>query len=288
MGALTLEVGGWSFDGAASGTKWIGRDGLDGWWDSPEVLGEDVTLDDRDGALDPVESFVGPRRVNVLVQIESSNSNAAAREARQWASSLSKSNDLKFRVNESGQWLHLRNAEIRGQVRVRPNRQNMRLTEASFTVWAADPRKYGEMQQRTVAAITPPTGGLSFPLVDGSLNFHATTGTTTFPGVFTLPNPGTIEYLPIFTVTGPLAGFAITSESQVIRYDGPVGVGQTLILSPWLGGRAVLDGTDVSTNLTEASWVPVRAGEERGFLFTPLSPGPAATLTIDYPNGAWI
>jgi len=59
------------------------------------------------------------------------------------------------------------------------------------------------------------------------------------------------------------------------------------VLSAALGGRALLDGADVSHNLTQAGWVPVRKGETRGYMFTPENPTSGSQLEISYVDGAW-
>src|SRR5690606_28113692 len=156
-------------------------------------------------------------------------------------------------------------------VRVRPNRRDMRLTDIAFTVWSHDPRKYGRMLTLPVDPTLVSQGGLGFPVVEGSLAFGER-GEIDFPGVFRLENPGTADFYPIFHVTGPVDSFTIRSEQYVLAYDAPIAANQTLTLSPYAGGRASLDGVDVSINLTEAGWVPVQGGETRGYRFTPERP----------------
>ena len=67
MSYLRLEVGGRIADGVKSGRLWIAKDGLDGWWDSTETLFDEDDRPDGDGAFDPVDVPLGPRRVNVAL-----------------------------------------------------------------------------------------------------------------------------------------------------------------------------------------------------------------------------
>lgn len=288
-GDLILEVGGRRAYGRNRGEKlWIGKDGVDGWWDSADTTWDEDINPDGDGAADPVEVNVGPKRVNVTLLADASSPEWADLDVRTWASSLPKlGTDLGFRVFYAGRWLALRDAKIRGRVRQRPNRNDMRLTDIEFTVWSHDPRKYGEPRTHSIAANASDLTGLEFDLADDALEFTGGDGETTFPGFFEVYNPGTADFYPWFRVTGPLNSFTITSEDHVIEYSGPVGPSQELILSPYLGGRAVLDGADVSTNLTQAGWVPVNGQQTRGYLFTPASPGPGSTLDVEYWDGAW-
>jgi hypothetical protein len=287
MGALTLDVGGRRFDGAANGNAWIARDGLDGWWDSAETLYEDETSDGVDGAFDPVTVSVGPKRVNVALVVESSSPEWADTDVRDWAASLAKMTDLEFRVFHAGRWRWLRRAKVRGSVRVIPNRRDLRLTEIQFTAWSADPRRYGTVRDVPITAEIGVTGGLEYPIVDDVLDFGAVSSVT-FPGGFNIINEGTAPFLPeSFTIAGGMDSFTITSDAHVIEYDAPIEVGQTLILSPYAGGRAVLDGADVSQNLTQADWAYVPAEGQRGYLFSPVNPTPGAQLTVTHANGAW-
>lgn len=285
---LRLEVGGRVADGNANGTLWIGSEGIDGWWDSAETQFEEDTQQDEDGAFDPTEVYLGPKRVQVHLIADASSSDWADLDVRTWASALAKSKDLGFRVWHAGRWLSLRSAKIRGKVEVRPNRRDMRLTDIRFTVWSPYPQKYGVAKQITVDATYAPSGGLSFPIVEGGgLDFHEE-GLPEFPGLVRIANPGTASFYPVFTVRGPMTSFTITSESNVLEYAAPIAHGQSLVLSPYAGGHAVLDGAVVSQNLTRAEWVPVAPGETRGFLFEPVAPGSDAQLLVDYPDGAWL
>lgn len=263
---------------------WIRTDGLDEWWDSPENRYDDEPIPGQHGSFDPDEVLMAARAFSFIGRHEASSAEWAEREVRTWAAGLAALPDIDFSVFNANRWLHLRRAKIRGRVRVREITD--RICEFQMPVWAADPRKYGRESSFPVDATVVPSGGLSFPVVDGALAFGES-GVVSFPGAFRVRNPGTADFFPAFTVRGPVDSFTITSEGRVIEFAAPVPTGKELVLSPYLGGRAVLDGVDVSHNLTQAGWAPVLGGQTRGYLFNALEPGLGAQLEVRYPEGAW-
>ncbi|MBQ9917351.1 MAG: hypothetical protein IJO71_09145 [Microbacterium sp.] len=289
MGTLMLEIGGRRFDGGNGGRQWIAKGGLDDWWDGAEPTYEEQADPSGDGAYDPVTVNVGPRRVNIKLIIDASSPAWASNKDRAWAAALAKKTDVGFRVYESGVgWRSLRSAKIRGVPKVRPHPDDLRLTIIDATIWSADPRKYGTWESIDIDAIASEEGGLVTPLAAPRGLSFGTTGDFSFPGVFRLRNPGTADYFPIFSVRGPIGGFSINSGTEGITFDGEIPRGKQLILSPYAGGRAVLDGVDMSHLLTRADWLTVDGEQERGFVFSPVNPGGGAQLTINYPpDGAY-
>lgn len=285
MDALMVEIDGRRLHTEpGTGMWWLTE--LEGLYDSPETRYDENLVPGEDGAFDPDEVLLGPRRVVVRGTCESSSPGWADRVARPWLTALAKKRDLNFRAFVGGQWVSLRRAKIRGQVKVRDVDEYF--TEFEIPIWTHDSRKYGPKRRIEMDAAIEPSGGLRFPMVDGSVSF-GTSGGVLFPGVFIIHNPGTADLFPEkFTVRGPVPRFSIASESSVIEYDGPITRGQELTVTPFAGGRAYLDGADVSTNLVRADWVPVRPGETRGYLFSPEDPQPGSQLAIDYSEGAWI
>lgn len=290
MGRLMLDIGGRRFDGGNAGSHWIAKEGLEGWWDGAEPTYDEQQDPSGDGAYDPVTVNVGPRRVTVKLITDASSPAWASNDHRSWAASLSKMTDLGFRVYEAGVgWRSLRRAKIRGVPKVRPHPNDMRLTTIEATVWSADPRKYGAWQSFDIDAEASQRGGLVTPLsAPRGLSFGSA-GDFSFPGVFRLHNPGTADYYPIFSARGPIyGGFTIVSGNEGLAFEGDIPRGKELTLSPYAGGRAVLDGTDVSHLLTRADWLAVEGSQERGFTFTPAEPGGGAQLTINFPpDGAY-
>lgn len=284
---LMVDIGGIRLHENPEHTGWgVLRGGIvEGWWDSPDSRDEDDPLPGADGSFEQPEPIVEARRVTLRGAHVASSPEWSVTQTRSRLAALVKSADLGFRVWEAGRWLALRRARIRGRVKVTEARPNVAVFE--LTVYSADPRKYGPMRRVEMDAAVEPSGGLRFPMVDGAVSF-GTTGGVLFPGVFALRNPGTADFVPDrFTVIGPVDGFTITSESNVIEYAGTVPVGQQLVITPYAGGRATLGGADVSHNLLQADWVAVQPGETRGYLFTPDEPGAGARLIVDYPEGSW-
>ena len=263
---------------------WIHTNGLDDWWDSPETRFDDDPIPGQHGSFAPDAVLMGARMFAFTGRHESVSAEWAEREIRTWAAGIAPRLDLEFSVYNAGRWLHLREAKIRGRVRVREITD--RICEFQLPIWTHDPRKYGDTRSFTVNATVIPQGGLALPVVDGALSFGAP-GEVSFPGVFRITNPGTADLTPAFAVNGPLSGFTITSENRVIEYSAPIAAGQQLVLSPFLGGRAVLDGVDVSHNLPQAGWVPVDGGQTRGYFFNATDPGLGAQLEVTHPDGAW-
>lgn len=284
--SIAVRVGSRIFDGSAQGNAWIDRGGLDGWWDSAETDDDSERIPGTDGDFEG-GTLLGARRFTFRAVVDSSSTDWAELEVRPWAAALSKSSDIEFGLFSAGSWRYLRRAQVRGQVRVIPHVDDMRRTTIEVPVWAADPRKYGRTVTIEIDATSEPVGGMRFPIVDGALDFAAE-GLTEFPGVFKIEGIGTAPFYPEkFVIRGPLDGFTVTSEGYSVEYDGPVGVGDELILTPYAGGRATLNGSDVSHNLIRADWVAVQPGETRGYLFTPIDPQPGSKLTVTHPLESW-
>ena len=283
MDALMVEIDGRRLHTEPGGGSWW-LTGLEGFYDSPGTQFDETLIPGQDGAFDPEDVLLEPRRVTIRGECEVSSRAWADNVARAWLASLAKKSDLNFRAYVGGKWVSLRFAKVRGQIKVRDLDETS--TEFEIPVWAADPIKYGPTLKFDVDATVAPSGGMSFPIVDGAISFGVS-GAVTFPGAFQLYNPGTAGFYPAFTVRGPVASFTITSEGRVIEFVSPVPTGKELVLSPYLGGRAVLDGVDVSHNLTQAGWAPVLGGQTRGYLFNALKPGLGAQLEVRYPEGAW-
>ncbi|MCI2959554.1 phage tail family protein [Agromyces atrinae] len=161
----------------------------------------------------------------------------------------------------------------------------------TLPLMAPDPRKYGPARPLRISATPETTNGLEFPLFeDGFLSFGPfDTGAGFGAGSFALHNHGSIESYPIYRVTGAIAGgFSILTDGGELKFAQTVPPGTELVLSPYAGGRAVLNGVDVTVSLTVADWVPVARGERRGFTFVPVGTASAgAELAVDF-REAWI
>lgn len=86
-------------------------------------------------------------------------------------------------------------------------------------------------------------------------------GSATTIDTASLTNPGDEDAWPTWTVTGPVDSIAVAVDGHTVGY-GPLVEGQVLIIDtdPRVQ-RALLDGTDVTGNLTSFDFAPVRAGE---------------------------
>ena len=266
---------------------WIHTEGLDDWWDSPDTRFDDVAIPDGDGSFDPPEVFMAARMFRFRGRHEAVSALWAEREIRTWAAGLAKLPDLGVRVYTGDRWLSLRNAKVRGRVRVREITET--ISEFEIPMWAADPRKYGEPVTFRVTADMIPEDGLHFPLfADGTLAFGALGSGGFGAQYFEIANQGLADFWPVFRVSGPSPGFTIVSDEHTLRFVGTLTAEQTVTLSPYAGGRAVIGTADVSHNLTEAAWVSVGPQMTRGYAFVPdEGSGAGMTLTVEHPEGAW-
>jgi hypothetical protein len=148
-----------------------------------------------------------------------------------------------------------------------------RYARVTFHLYAPDPLTYGPTREFLIPAVRPVADGLHFPLFSaGKLDFGEWPVTAGFgPGKFAFSNFGTEESWPWFEAAGYMeGGFTIISGDDEIRYEDDVPTNKTLLLSPYAGGRAILDGVDVTTNLVSPAWSPIQPGDRRGFTFSPL------------------
>lgn len=160
-------------------------------------------------------------------------------------------------------------------------------TSARFRVplFAPDPRKYGPEATGTVLPTGDAIDGLVFPLfAPGWLDLGAFSPT----GLFYLTNTGKADSWPKFKVRGTLnSGFSITSGASTITYGASVPLGTEVALSPYIGGRASIGASDVTSNLTVSEWPLVEPGKTRAFAFNPLGSYDANALLTWLFSEAW-
>jgi hypothetical protein len=155
----------------------------------------------------------------------------------------------------------------------------------------ADPFRYGEPITASTG-LPGETGGLEFDLfTDGTTDVgYLDFGPPGASGRVGLANPGTAEARPALMVTGSLpAGFELieTIAGSRLRYEGPVGPGQTLTLDS-ATGRVRLDGADRGGLLTRREWWGVPARGQREVLFTTLGAhSDDADLSVTYRPTYW-
>jgi hypothetical protein len=102
----------------------------------------------------------------------------------------------------------------------------------------------------------------------------------------TVDNPGDVESWPLWTVTGPGAGFAIVhhGSGQTIEYDAPVAAGQVVQVDTRPGSRSVTDGagTNLMPNVTsDPEFFPLLGGPNDLELVMP-GTGDASDVTLTW------
>lgn len=133
-----------------------------------------------------------------------------------------------------------------------------------------DPRRY--VVGQTIGGITglaSSSGGLDWS-TGGGLNWPPglNWGTVSSTGQLLFVNSGTTDTDPKFTIsvpTGTLLNPTITFQTtgQVLRYNGTLAAGDTLVISTSEFNRSVVlnGGTDVRTKLNVAQWFEIPVGQ---------------------------
>jgi hypothetical protein len=279
LGELTLT------DDPVGDPSWKVQE-LDGWWSPPPVETNIENIPLGDGGFD-APTFRRPKTFSINGVVQAST-RAAARTAA-W--------DRLAGLSPTGGPMTLTVMDEAGtrqmQVRLASNPQVLPYggQRAFFQIplVAADGRKYGPLisQQRGIG-LPAATDGLTFPLFsDGTLSFGSFTGTNSVA----LANTGTAPTFPTFAVSGYFdsAGFVIVSDAgEVITFQRTVSPGSTVILSPYAGGRATIDGSDQTTYLTSPSWTPIPPKGSRAYtLFAAGQSDAGAGMTVTYREAWW-
>ena len=283
-----VTVGGREFQGGI-GDWYVVEDGLDGWRDSPSVRGNSEDIPGQDGGFAPVEQLLSGREIALTARHSAASQMAAQADVETWAAQLAKRTDLTFTVSDSSGPKSCRVWVAPGN-RVKVRELDAQWVEFQIVFYAPDGRKYAPTDPLVLEANPDSLDGLQFPMFSaGFLDFGTFDSGAGFGGGgFYLTNRGTADSWPVYKVTGLIEdGFSILSQGDELRYEASVPAGSTLVLSPYAGGRAVLDGVDVTTNLTVAEWAPVGPGETRPFTFVPAGQSfGGSKLEVDF-RGAW-
>lgn len=260
---LRVNLDGRVFDGRSSGNLFVARDGLDGWWDSAETRTPDDVLPQSNGSQTPNDILLAGRRVVFKGWMDSPSTTAAETEFRTWAAGLARKWAFLFGVWHEGRWRWMRNASVRGKVRVRPNRNDLRKTEIELTVWSPDPFKYGdEVIDRTTGVASGQT--------------------------FTITNPGTAPLYPWFQMGGGITNFTLTGGGGHVEFDGTLSPSSNVLFSPYSGGRAAqLNGDDRTDGLIRADWPVVLPEESTTLTLTADSTDATAYVETHNWDGAW-
>lgn len=257
---------------------------LEGWYGTTVRLQVD-DMPEGDGGFNPVRSYRGVRRMVLRGFAMGSTPEGTVREVWQELSAIAPQGEqLALQVDDDGGTYYM--DVWAGNVQVLPFAP--RRARFSVELVATDPRKYGAPLE---LAPTGPAGsaddGLTFPMFAGGyLDFGAFTPS----GLVYVANGGTAESWPIFHVRGTVDdGFQIISGTDVVEYSADLALGETVTLSPYAGGRAILAGADVTGGrLTQASWPSILPGETRLYVFNALGTADAnARLTIEFREAWW-
>lgn len=71
-------------------------------------------------------------------------------------------------------------------------------------------------------------------------------------GDVTLSNPGDVEAYPVWTISGPVDSFTITSNGIGFTYDAPVALGDQVIIDTFAGTVKSGEGDNLYANLSSA------------------------------------
>lgn len=148
----------------------------------------------------------------------------------------------------------------------------------SFSLLAADPRRYSTIETVASTAMTATSGGLSLPL-----SLPLSLGATKTSGVLTVTNEGDMPTRPTLRVFGPCPPLAIThSSGRRLVVPDPVGAGQVLTIDTD-ARSAVVDGT--ATRVVTGTWFELEPGVNE-IQFSSASYDPAARLSVSF-RSAW-
>jgi hypothetical protein len=200
-------------------------------WVAPVVRADDFTTEGRDGAISGDE-LMGVRQIPLECYVQA-GSDAASRAARAeltaaWAPSRV---DLPLVwEDDGGRWC------VFGRPRGASSRDQPAFpTSCRFA--AMDPLIYSADEETRSLGLSPPTGGLEFPL-----EFPLVFGSGSTPPLITATNDGTadVPWRAVFTGpwTNPLVELVDTGDQ--VRVIGTVASGQTLTIDS-SDGSIVLD-----------------------------------------------
>lgn len=231
---LRVNIDNRIFSANADGNLFVSREGMYEWWDSPETRTPDDPLPQSHGSQTPASILLGARRFTFQGWAESSTPEEAETDFRVWAAGLALKPMFLVGVYHAGRWMWMRNASVRGKVKIKPHRNDLRRTDIEMVLWSPDAFKYTSEVTRTIAA-----------------------------GSFTISNTSTGPIYPWYEVEGSKLTIT-TSRGEGITLNAPSASGTTRI-SPYVGGRAVQtrgsSEVDLTLWLERAQWPVIHPGE---------------------------
>lgn len=282
---MTVDLDGLTIAVEPSGTpRWKLID-LEGWFSPPPTRTRATDIPYMDGGFDPGRTFRSAKRMALVGMVYGTSAADAEELAWERIAALSPAGlpmtmtvTTPRGVRTMQVWLDS------GQPLVAP----YTATSARFRIplYAPDPRRYAEAETGVAGPAGSAGDGLAFPLFAGGyLDF----GTFSPSGLFYIENTGTAASWPTFLVRGLLTdGFSISSGDLSIEYQATVPLGTEVFLSPYIGGRARIDETDVTASLVVDGWPQIAPGENRLFVFSPLGAVDSnAQLTWSFKKAWW-
>lgn len=289
MSRTIAQLGGLTFDTAASGFPQYKLQQVAGWTDSPPFRTEQTPRPIQDGDFKPGRTVRGGKTMAVE-GICIAGSQAAALAAYDELVNLSPDGqDMTLEVTDD---LGYRTMTVRiaGIVQVTPFVE--RKARFNIPLYAYDPRKLSVLRQTVVqigGGVT--TGGLTYPLGTGAapanlLNY----GAMTPPQLLTVTNAGKAPSFPKFTVDGDMPdGFEIAdvTTGERIRYAALLYAGQPVTYDTRTRRALTSDTNDVTDKLTWVDDLSFDGAQSRTFVFRPLgSYSGNPTLTVSMKD-AW-
>lgn len=156
--------------------------------------------------------------------------------------------------------------------------QNAAEWEFSFSLIAADPRRYAIDVTTAATGLPVTTGGLSLPI-----SLPLSIGATTTSGLISVTNAGDMPTRPTLTITGPCPPCSIThSSGRRLSIPDAVPAGRSLVLD--VDSRtAVLDGT--ASRVVTGTWFDLDPGVNT-IQFSATTYDSSALLSVSF-RSAW-
>lgn len=256
-------------------------------WNSQSFRNNTEDMPNDDGAYDPERSYRTGKSMALTGFILSTS--AAAAEEEGWnvlngLAALGESLVLEVETEVRTYFMQVRLVAI-DVAQFTDRRARFRVG-----LLAVDPRKYGPLRDLddlpTATAAGGASDGLTFPVIDTTLSF----GTFSPSGLIEIYNGGTAPSWVTWRVRGGIdsSGFQILSGTDVIEFAAAVPAGKELTLDPYAGGRAVLDGVDVTGgSLTRSEWPAVMPKQTRTYVFDPIGTADSNARLIAEFREAW-
>lgn len=247
---------------------------VDGW-DEPPTVTDWVTQRNADhgGRVGP--SYWEPRVLEFKGTLASPSWSALAQQLSILRAAIPSFDAVNFMVATRGNPVLTASVRQSGQPVIE---QGVGVWSFSFSLTAADPRKYVPSATTASTHLPVTTGGLSLPLT-----LPLVIGATVTSGRISATNEGDMPTRPVFTITGPCPPCSLThSSGRRLVIPGAVAAGRTLVLDTD-SRTAVLDGT--AGQVVTGTWFEFAPGLNE-VQFGSSSYDAAALLSVSF-RSAW-